>query len=156
MLRTIPSWSRVLKTVRNPHVAAVPFRTKMSGHQEVGLPPPEHEGEPTIFDKIISKQIPATIIYEDDQSMAFRDINPQAPTHFLVIPKVRISQLSKAGPQHKELLGHLMLVAAQVARQEGLHRGFRVAVNDGPNGCQSVYHLHLHVIGGRQLTWPPG
>ncbi|EFN59730.1 hypothetical protein CHLNCDRAFT_133322 [Chlorella variabilis] len=115
-------------------------------------------GAPTIFDKIIAKQIPAQIIYEDEQALAFRDISPQGPVHFLVIPKVRngLTQLSKAKEEHKPLLGHLLYVAAQVAKQEGLSQGYRVAINDGPNGCQSVYHLHLHIIGGRQMSWPPG
>jgi len=122
---------------------------------EIGIDPPTDDSSPTIFDKIINKQIPANIIYEDDQCLAFRDISPQAPVHFLVIPKLRISQLSKARPEHKELLGHLLLVAGSVAKTE-CPSGFRVAINDGRNGCQSVYHLHLHVIGGRQLHWPPG
>jgi len=113
---------------------------------------------PTIFDKIIKKEIPASIIYEDDSCLAFRDINPQGPVHFLVIPKFHngLTQLSKAGPEHEQLLGHLMVVASKVAQQEGLINGFRVVINDGPDGAQSVYHLHLHVIGGRQMTWPPG
>mmetsp|Transcript_1629 Transcript_1629/g.6022 ORF Transcript_1629/g.6022 Transcript_1629/m.6022 type:complete len:189 (-) Transcript_1629:97-663(-) len=113
---------------------------------------------PTIFDKIISKEIPANVIYEDDKCLAFRDINPQAPVHFLVIPKVRdgLTRLSRAHEGHKEILGHLLYTAQKVAKDEGLGEGFRVAINDGPGGCQSVYHLHLHVIGGRQLTWPPG
>jgi len=109
---------------------------------------------PTIFDKIISKQIPAKIIFEDDKCLAFRDISPQAPVHFLVIPKVRgnLSQLSKAKESDVPLLGHLFFVAQQVARQEGIaDSGFRVVVNDGPQGSQSVYHLHLHVLGGRQM-----
>ncbi|CAL8462145.1 g1676 [Coccomyxa elongata] len=116
------------------------------------------QGAPTIFDKIISKQIPANIIYEDDTALAFRDINPQAPVHFLVIPKHRngLTQLSKSNEGHEQLLGHLLVVASKVALQEGLSDGFRVVINDGVNGCQSVYHLHLHILGGRQLTWPPG
>lgn len=113
---------------------------------------------PTIFDKIISKEIPATIIYEDDDCLAFRDINPQGPIHFLVIPKKHdgLTQLSKAGPEHKPLLGHLLYTAHAVAKQENLSNGYRVVINDGPDGAQSVYHLHLHVIGGRQMAWPPG
>ncbi|MEW5306691.1 MAG: hypothetical protein WDW36_009140 [Sanguina aurantia] len=105
---------------------------------------------PTIFDKIIDRTIPANIIYEDDQALAFRDITPQTPVHFLVIPKVRgnLSRLSKATEADKALLGHLMYVAQLVAKQENLEAGFRVVVNDGPLGCQSVYHLHLHVLGG--------
>lgn len=118
---------------------------------------------PTIFDKIIDKSIPADVIHEDDVCMAFRDISPCAPVHFLVIPKVKggLSRLSKATEADKSTLGHMMLVAQQVAKQEGLtsgdqnEDGFRVVINDGPKGCQSVYHLHLHVIGGRQGIWPP-
>jgi len=123
----------------------------------VGNSDADSEG-PTIFDKIISKEIPATVIYEDDQALAFKDVNPQGPVHFLVIPKVRdgLTRLSKAEERHKALLGHLMYVAQKVAKEQGLAAGFRVAINDGPNGCQSVYHLHLHVIGGRQMSWPPG
>lgn len=113
---------------------------------------------PTIFDKIVSKQIKADIIYEDDDCLALRDISPQAPVHFLVIPKARdgLTRLSRAEERHKALLGHLLYVAQLVAKQEGLQPGFRVVINDGPQGCQSVYHLHLHIMGGRQLTWPPG
>ncbi|CAM9289083.1 unnamed protein product [Pylaiella littoralis] len=115
-------------------------------------------GGETIFDKIISKAIPADIIHEDELCLAFKDINPQAPVHFLVIPKSRdgLTQLSKAVDSNKALLGHLMFVAQQVAKEQGLDEGFRVVVNDGVQGCQTVYHLHLHVIGGRQLNWPPG
>ncbi|KAI8473183.1 MAG: kinase C binding protein [Monoraphidium minutum] len=113
---------------------------------------------PTIFDKIVAKQIPANIIYEDEQCLALRDIQPQAPVHFLVIPKDRdgLTRLCKAEERHKALLGHLLFVAQLVAKQEGLQPGFRVTINDGPQGCQSVYHLHLHIMGGRQLAWPPG
>lgn len=115
--------------------------------------------ETTIFDKIISKEIPATIIHEDDKCLAFRDVSPQAPVHFLVIPKVRggLSRLSNAEEGDVPLLGHLVYVASKVARQEGLGQdGFRLVINDGPNGSQSVYHLHIHVLGARQMTWPPG
>lgn len=119
----------------------------------------ERSGEPTIFDKIINKEIPADIIYEDDQCLAFRDIQPQGPVHFLLIPKQRgaLTRLSNADESYKGLLGHLLYTAQSVAKQEGLgEKGFRVVVNDGPDGSQSVYHLHLHVIGGRQMAWPPG
>ncbi|CAH8608557.1 unnamed protein product [Schistosoma intercalatum] len=111
---------------------------------------------PTIFSKIINKEIPADIIYEDDDCLAFRDISPQAPTHFLVIPKKQIPTLDSASSEHEKLLGHLMLVCSQVAQKEGLASGYRVVVNNGPDGAQSVYHLHLHVLGGRQMQWPPG
>jgi histidine triad (HIT) family protein len=114
--------------------------------------------EQTLFDKIVSKQIPAEVVFEDELCLAFKDISPQGPVHVLVIPKDRdgLSQLSKAEPRHKELLGHLLFVAQQVAKEQGLEDGFRVCINDGRDGCQTVYHLHLHVIGGRQLGWPPG
>ncbi|KAJ8006047.1 hypothetical protein DPEC_G00124210 [Dallia pectoralis] len=111
---------------------------------------------PTIFSKVIDKSIPADIIYEDDKCLAFRDISPQAPVHFLVIPRVAIPRLSEAEDDHSELLGHLLVVAKNVAKKEGLHNGYRVVINDGKHGAQSVYHLHIHVLGGRQLNWPPG
>ncbi|XP_055682799.1 adenosine 5'-monophosphoramidase HINT1 [Lutzomyia longipalpis] len=111
--------------------------------------------QPTIFDKIISKEIPANIIYEDSTCLAFNDIAPQAPVHFLVIPKKRIAMLELAKDEDKDILGHLMKVAGSLG-QEKAPNGFRLVVNNGPDGCQSVYHLHLHVLGGRQLEWPPG
>merc|ERR1711944_42595 len=103
----------------------------------------------TIFSKIINKTIPADIIYEDDKCMAFRDVNPQAPVHFLVIPKTFIPQISKAQEGQKDLLGHLLYTACAVAKTENLEEGYRVVINDGKHGAQSVYHLHLHVMGGR-------
>lgn len=90
------------------------------------------------------------------QCVAFHDVNPQAPVHFLVIPKKPIQQLSKAEDEDENLLGHLMIIARKVAKQESLNNGFRLVVNDGKHGAQSVYHLHLHVLGGRQMEWPPG
>merc|ERR1712018_479843 len=110
----------------------------------------------TIFSKIINKTIPADIIYEDDKCMAFRDANPQAPVHFLVIPKTFIPQVSKAKEEDAQLLGHLLYTASAVAKTEKLEEGYRVIINDGKHGAQSVYHLHLHVMGGRQMSWPPG
>ncbi|KAL9662865.1 hypothetical protein QQ045_027700 [Rhodiola kirilowii] len=112
----------------------------------------------TIFDKIISKEIPSAVVYEDDKALAFRDISPQAPVHVLVIPKSRdgLTHLGKAEERHESILGHLMYVARIVAEKEGILDGFRVVVNSGPSACQSVYHLHLHVLGGRQMKWPPG
>ena len=112
---------------------------------------------PTIFDKIINKEIPANILYEDEICLAFDDIAPQAPVHFLVIPKKRISMLEMAEENDKEILGHLMFIAGKLAREDDrLVNGFRTVINNGPEGCQSVYHLHVHVLGGRQLKWPPG
>ncbi|XP_024980909.1 14 kDa zinc-binding protein-like [Cynara cardunculus var. scolymus] len=115
-------------------------------------------GAPTIFDKIISKEILSTIIYEDEKVLAFRDINPQAPVHVLVIPKLRdgLTELGKAEPRHEDILGHLLHASKIVAEKEGIVDGFRVVINSGASACQSVYHLHLHVLGGRQMKWPPG
>ncbi|XP_047494523.1 uncharacterized HIT-like protein Synpcc7942_1390 isoform X3 [Penaeus chinensis] len=112
--------------------------------------------QPTIFDKIIDKSIPAEIVYEDDKCLAFRDISPQAPTHILVIPKKRLAMLSDATEEDNSLLGHLLLTANKVAAQEKLDNGFRIVINNGKDGAQSVYHLHLHILGGRQMSWPPG
>jgi len=111
---------------------------------------------PTIFGKILRKEIPADVVYEDDKCLAFRDVNPVAPTHILVIPKKHIPMLSDAEDEDSELLGHLLTTARQVAKNEGLENGYRIVINNGKEGCQSVYHLHVHLIGGRQLSWPPG
>lgn len=109
----------------------------------------------TLFAKIINREVDADIIYEDDQALAFRDINPQAPTHFLVIPKKEIPKLSDAGDEDQQLLGHLLLVARQVAAQEGLE-DFRLNINNGAGASQTIFHLHIHVLGGRPFSWPPG
>jgi histidine triad (HIT) family protein len=115
--------------------------------------------EVTIFDKIASGDIPANVVYQDDLCMAFRDVNPQAPVHVVVIPKDRKGltgiSASDAAAANKELLGHLLYVAGKVGKEE-CPKGFRLVINDGPQGCQSVYHLHIHVVGGRQMGWPPG
>ena len=113
-------------------------------------------GGDTIFGKIIRGEIPTKFIYEDEQCVAFNDISAQAPTHFLVVPKKTIVKLSDAEDSDKQLLGHLLLVARKVAKEVGLEDGFRITINDGVNGGQSVYHLHVHVMGGRQMGWPPG
>ncbi|XP_063545669.1 adenosine 5'-monophosphoramidase HINT1-like [Cydia strobilella] len=110
---------------------------------------------PTIFDKILAREISADIIYEDDLCMAFNDVSPQAPVHFLVIPKRRIPRLQDAEESDKELLGHLMSVARALATARA-PLGWRLVVNNGREGAQSVYHLHLHILGGRQMGWPPG
>ncbi len=111
----------------------------------------------TIFQKIIDGEIPASKVYEDDEVLAFRDIQPQAPVHILVIPKKPIVSAATAQPEDEALMGKLMLTAAQVARQEGLEEaGYRLVTNIGRAGGQSVYHLHIHVLGGRQMVWPPG
>ncbi|CAJ1934723.1 unnamed protein product [Cylindrotheca closterium] len=114
----------------------------------------------TLFDKIISGEIPATIVKEDDKMMAFKDINPAAPAHVLVIPKDRngLTRLSKATKEQSEMLGHLMLTAGEIAADEslGFGNGARIVVNDGKSAGQEVFHLHIHVLGGREFTWPPG
>ncbi|XP_058975197.1 adenosine 5'-monophosphoramidase HINT1-like [Musca domestica] len=112
--------------------------------------------EDTIFGKILRKEIPCKFIYEDDKCVAFHDINAQAPTHFLVIPRKPIVMLSKASEEDESLLGHLMLVGSKVAKDLGLENGYRVVIINGKDGAQSVYHLHLHFLGGRQMQWPPG
>ena len=112
-------------------------------------------GGDTIFKKIICKEIPAKIIYEDDQCLAFHDISPQAPTHFLVIPKKHISQISAAADD-ESLLGHLMIVGKKCAAHLGLKKGYRTVVNEGSGGGQSVYHVLPHALGGRQMNRPPG
>ncbi|PMB00231.1 histidine triad nucleotide-binding protein [Fischerella thermalis CCMEE 5268] len=110
----------------------------------------------TIFGKIIRREIPANIVYEDDLALAFKDINPQAPVHILVIPKKPIPKLAEAEPEDQALLGHLLLTAQRVAAQAGLTNGYRVVINTGDDGGQTVYHLHLHILGGRHMAWPPG
>ncbi|XP_067884990.1 histidine triad nucleotide-binding protein 1 [Heterodontus francisci] len=113
-------------------------------------------GGDTIFGKIIRKEIVCKLLYEDDQCIAFNDIEPQAPTHFLVVPKKPIAQLSEAEDSDAALLGHLMIVGKKCAAQLGLTNGYRLVLNEGRDGGQSVYHIHLHVCGGRQMLWPPG
>ena len=109
----------------------------------------------TIFQKIIDKEIPADIVYEDEEALAFRDIQPQAPTHVLVIPRKPIANVAAMEAGDKELLGHLLWVAGEVARQEGLE-DYRLVTNNGEGAGQSVFHLHVHLLGGRTLGWPPG
>ena len=110
----------------------------------------------TIFGKIIRREIPADIVYEDELCLAFRDINPQAPTHVLIVPKEGIARLSDAGPDDQALLGHLLLAAGKIARQLGVADAFRLVVNNGAEAGQSVFHLHVHILAGRKLRWPPG
>ncbi len=109
----------------------------------------------TIFGKIARGQVQADIVYEDDRALAFRDLNPQAPTHLLVIPRKSLARLSEAGSNDEALLGHLLLVANRVAAEAGLEN-FRLVVNNGAGAGQSVFHLHIHVLGGRDFAWPPG
>lgn len=110
----------------------------------------------TLFGKIVRREIPADIVYEDELCLAFRDINPQAPTHVLLIPKKEIDRLSSAAAGDQALLGHLMLAAGKVAKQLGVDDAFRLVVNNGAQAGQTVFHLHLHILAGRSLKWPPG
>lgn len=110
----------------------------------------------TIFKRIIDREIPAKIVYEDDLCLAFHDVAPKAPIHVLVIPKQEIPALSQTADTDKPLMGHLLSVVRDLAKQLGLGNGYRVVVNCGPDGGQSVDHLHFHLLGGRQLDWPPG
>jgi len=111
----------------------------------------------TLFEKIVAREIPAAIVYEDDQVLAFRDINPQAPTHVLIIPKKPITRIAEATPEDQAVLGHLLLKAGEVARQLGLDKtGFRLVFNNGPHAGEAVPHLHCHLLGGRAMSWPPG
>jgi len=114
-------------------------------------------GDDCIFCKIVAGGIPAAKVFEDDRAVAFRDINPQAPTHALIIPRRHVASLGEAGEDDESLLGHLLLVAARVAREEGLaESGYRTVINTGAGAGQSVFHIHVHLLGGRALTWPPG
>ena len=110
-----------------------------------------------IFAKNIRKEIPATIVYEDDRALAFRDIGPKAPVHILVVPKKDIARISEAKAEDEPILGHLLTVAAQIARQEGIDdTGYRLVINKGRDAGESVPHLHVHLLGGRPMQWPPG
>ena len=109
-----------------------------------------------LFCRIVAGSIPAKLLYQDDQSLAFADINPQAPTHLLVIPKLHLSSLAEAVEEHTALLGHLVSVATDLARSQELAKGYRLVVNTGDDGGQTVHHLHLHLLGGRHMHWPPG
>lgn len=112
--------------------------------------------QPTIFRRIIDKEIPAQIVYEDERALAFHDIRPQAPVHVLVIPKKEIVSLAHIEPDDAPLIGHLFVVLRQVAAELGLDNGYRVVINCGEDGGQEVPHLHLHLLGKRRLKWPPG
>ncbi len=110
----------------------------------------------TLFQKIIDREIPAEIEHEDDTCIVIRDIQPQAPVHLLVIPKIPISRLGEAADDQGPIFGHLMLTARDMAKKLNLTNGFRVVINSGPHGCESVPHLHVHLLGERQMRWPPG
>jgi len=110
----------------------------------------------TLFQKIADKEIPAKLVHEDAVCVAFRDIAPQAPTHILIVPRKPIPRVAEATAEDQAILGHLLLVAGQLSRQLGLAKGFRVVINNGPDGGETVPHLHVHLLGGRALDWPPG
>lgn len=110
----------------------------------------------TLFEKIIAGEIPGDVVYQDEHCAAFRDINPAAPMHVLLVPRKPIPMLSQAGPEDAKVLGHLMLTAPKIAAQLGYADAFRMVVNNGEKAGQTVFHLHLHLIAGRGLTWPPG
>jgi histidine triad (HIT) family protein len=111
----------------------------------------------TLFEKIAAREIPANIVYEDDLVIAFRDIKPAAPVHALIVPQKPIARIAEAGPEDQAVLGHMLLKAAEIARKLGLgDSGYRLVVNNGPDAGESVPHLHLHIVGGRHLSWPPG
>jgi Diadenosine tetraphosphate (Ap4A) hydrolase and other HIT family hydrolases len=110
----------------------------------------------TLFTKIINREVPAQIVYEDELCLAFRDINPQAPTHVLIVPKKEIPRLTDANAEDQALLGHLLLAANRIAREFGVEEAFRLVVNNGEDAGQSVFHIHLHLLAGRPFRWPPG
>jgi histidine triad (HIT) family protein len=110
----------------------------------------------TIFSKIVRREIPADVVYEDDLVLAFRDVQPQAPVHILVIPKKPIVSLAETTADDRDLLGHILVTIAEIARREELDNGYRVVTNIGTDGGQSVFHLHFHLLGKRSLAWPPG
>ncbi len=112
--------------------------------------------EKTLFEKIIDRELPANIEYEDEQCIAIRDINPQAPTHILIIPKKLITRIGEAVDDDAETLGHLLLTGRDLAKKLRLDQGFRLVINNGAHGGEAVPHLHVHLLGGRPLTWPPG
>ena len=135
--------------------AGLPADPPLPGSDDPALLASGAAANDTIFGRILRGEIPCDAVYADDHCLAFRDVNPQAPVHVLVIPRETLVNLDDAGGQHRELLGHLLLVAAKVARQEGLE-GWRTVINSGAEAGQTVFHLHVHVIGGRPLAWPPG
>ncbi|GAW79732.1 protein kinase c inhibitor-like protein [Plasmodium gonderi] len=132
--------------------------SKMSDEEEKALAAAgKDENGDSIFGKIARKEVKVDLVYEDDKVLAFNDINPQAPVHILVIPKMRdgLTRLSKAEERHKDILGHMMWAVSEIVRKNELG-DFRLVVNNGPEACQSVYYLHLHILAKRQMKWPPG
>ncbi len=112
--------------------------------------------EPTLFEKIINREIPADLVYEDEVCVAFRDVNPQAPTHVLIVPRKPLDRVANAEEGDQAMLGHLLVVAGKVAEQLGCREAFRLVINNGAEAGQSVFHLHVHLLAGRPFGWPPG
>ena len=110
----------------------------------------------TLFSKIIDREIPADIVYEDEQCLAFRDINPQAPVHILVVPKKPIDRVANATESDETIIGHLLTVASKIAKDKGFEDAFRLVINNGEGAGQTVFHLHVHILAGRSFSWPPG
>ena len=110
----------------------------------------------TLFEKIAAREIPGEIVYEDDKVFAFRDIKPGTPIHVLIVPRKPIPRIAEAQPEDHQVLGHLLLKAAEVAKKLGLTNGYRLIINNGPDAGESVPHLHMHIMGGRPMSWPPG
>jgi histidine triad (HIT) family protein len=111
---------------------------------------------PCLFCRVVAGEIPATRVFEDDRCIAFRDIDPQAPTHILIVPREHFASLDNAGAERESVMGHALHLASVIAAQEGLTGGYRTVINTGPDANQSVQHLHLHILGGRTMGWPPG
>uniref|UniRef100_A0A1B6EGC4 HIT domain-containing protein n=1 Tax=Clastoptera arizonana TaxID=38151 RepID=A0A1B6EGC4_9HEMI len=153
-IHRIPQISLKIKSSISKGIQVQNFISKMS--DEVSKAKSAGPTGDTIFGKILRKEIPCKFIYEDDKCVAFHDINAQAPVHFLVIPRKPIPMLSDAEDCDDKLLGHLMLTARKLAKDLKLNDGYRLVINNGKDGCQSVYHLHIHILGGRQMDWPPG
>ena len=112
--------------------------------------------EPTLFEKIINREIPADLVYEDEVCVAFRDVNPQAPTHVLIVPRKPLDRVANSEEGDQAMLGHLLVVAGKVAEQLGCREAFRLVINNGAEAGQSVFHLHVHLLAGRPFGWPPG
>jgi histidine triad (HIT) family protein len=161
--RTLPDRHHAAQSRRrgSPAAAKTPVAAIMTAattHRISSKRRPKHTmpDQPTIFRRIIDKEIPAQIVYEDDRALAFHDIRPQAPVHVLIIPKKEIVSLAHVEPDDAPLIGHLFVILKQVADDLGLDNGYRVVINCGDDGGQEVPHLHLHLLGKRRLTWPPG
>ena len=146
-----------VQVYQSPSTFPVPDRRGWSFPRQLLICRPTDRRLPvTIFTKIIDREIPADIVYEDDLCLAFRDVSPQAPTHVLLIPKKPVASLDEFSAEDQQLAGHLLMTVPKVAAELGLSNGYRTVINTGAEGGQTVFHLHIHILGGRDLTWPPG